>query len=162
MINILKIGKNLNQTQRLMIDSVKAFCQSELKPRVINDYKNEVVDKTIFKKFGDMGIFGPTINGYGCLGESYKTLSKIGFFLVPVAFLLAVIASNFFVLGSMIVFGGLALTRVLLISLLDYTGMAPVSALYLFSGSVMWFCMVGLAVGYLSDFVLRKVVPGTA
>ncbi len=77
MINILKIGKNLNQTQRLMIDSVKAFCQSELKPRVINDYKNEVVDKTIFKKLGDMGIFGPTINGYGCLGESYKTYGLI-------------------------------------------------------------------------------------
>jgi glutaryl-CoA dehydrogenase len=77
MINILKIGKNLNQTQRLMIDSVKAFCQSELKPRVIDDYKNEVVDKTIFKKFGDMGIFGPTINGYGCLGESYKTYGLI-------------------------------------------------------------------------------------
>tara|TARA_B100000902_G_C27302141_1_gene913441 strand:- start:529 stop:1674 length:1146 start_codon:yes stop_codon:yes gene_type:complete len=77
MINILKIGKNLSQTQRLMIDSVKAFCQSELKPRVINDYKNEVVDKTIFKKLGDMGIFGPTINGYGCLGESYKTYGLI-------------------------------------------------------------------------------------
>ena len=75
MINILKIGKNLNQTQNIMIESVKAFCQSELKPRVINDYKNEVVDKTIFKKFGDMGIFGPTINGYGCLGESYTPLN---------------------------------------------------------------------------------------
>ena len=96
------------------------------------------------------------------LGESYKTLSKFGFFLVPVALLFAAITMNFFVLGSMIVFGGLALTRVILISLLDYTGMAPVSALYLFSGSVMWFCMVGLAVGYLSNFVLRKVAPGNA
>ena len=26
---------------------------------------------------GEMGIFGPTINGYGCLGESYKTYGLI-------------------------------------------------------------------------------------
>ena len=77
MINILKVGQNLNQTQRLITDSVKSFCQYELKPRVINDYKNEVVDKTVFKKFGEMGIFGPTIHGYGCLGEPYKTYGLI-------------------------------------------------------------------------------------
>ena len=77
MINILKINGNLSETQRLIVQSVKSFCREELKPRVINDYKNEVVDKSIFKKFGDMGIFGPTIKGYGCLGESYKTYGLI-------------------------------------------------------------------------------------
>jgi glutaryl-CoA dehydrogenase len=35
------------------------------------------VDKKIFKKFGEMGIFAPTIKGYGCLGESYKTYGLI-------------------------------------------------------------------------------------
>ena len=77
MINILKINGNLSETQRLIVQSVKSFCREELKPRVISDYKNEVVDKSIFKKFGDMGIFGPTIKGYGCLGESYKTYGLI-------------------------------------------------------------------------------------
>ena len=77
MINILKINRNLTETQKLVIESVKSFCKSELKPRVIKDYKNEVVDKNIFKKFGEMGIFGPTIKGYGCLGESYKTYGLI-------------------------------------------------------------------------------------
>ena len=28
--------------------------------------------RNIFLKMGEMGIFGPTINGYGCLGESYN------------------------------------------------------------------------------------------
>ena len=32
MINILKINRNLNETQKLVIDSVKSFCKSELKP----------------------------------------------------------------------------------------------------------------------------------
>ena len=77
MINILKIKRNLTETQKLVIESVKSFCKSELKPRVIKDYKNEVVDKNIFKKFGEMGIFGPTIKGYGCLGETYKTYGLI-------------------------------------------------------------------------------------
>ena len=77
MINILNIGKNLSTTQNLIIESVKNFCRTELKPRVISDYRNEVIDRNIFKKFGEMGIFGPTINGYGCLGESYKTYGLI-------------------------------------------------------------------------------------
>lgn len=77
MINILKSIQNLSITQKLIIDSVKSFCNSELKNRVIKDYKNENTDKNIFKKFGEMGIFGPTINGYGCLGESYKTYGLI-------------------------------------------------------------------------------------
>lgn len=77
MINLLKINKNLSTTQKMIIDSVKAFANSELKPRVKTDYKNEVVDKTLFKKFGDMGILGPTIKGYNCLGESYLTYGLI-------------------------------------------------------------------------------------
>ena len=77
MINILKAGKNLNETQRLVVESVKSFCKSELRPRVISDYKNEIVDRNIFKKFGEMGILGPTLKGYGCLGESYKTYGLI-------------------------------------------------------------------------------------
>ena len=77
MINILKSDRGLNTTQKLIIDSVKSFCKSELKPRVINDYKQEVIDRNIFKKIGDMGIFGPTIKGYNCLGESYKTYGLI-------------------------------------------------------------------------------------
>ena len=77
MINILHIGKNLSTTQKLVIDSVKSFCNATLRPRVINDYRNEVVDRNIYRQMGEMGIFGPTINGYGCLGESYTTYGLI-------------------------------------------------------------------------------------
>ena len=77
MINLLKINNNLPTTQKLIIDSVKSFANQELKPRVINDYKNEIIDKNLFKKFGEMGILGPTINGFNCLGESYKTYGLI-------------------------------------------------------------------------------------
>lgn len=77
MTNLLKVYGKLSTTQNLLIHSVKAFCSDYLKPRVMNDYKNEIVDRDIFSRMGEMGIFGPTIKGYGCLGESYKTYGLI-------------------------------------------------------------------------------------
>lgn len=77
MTNLLKVYGKLTTTQNLLIHSVKAFCSDYLKPRVMNDYKNEIVDREIFSRMGEMGIFGPTISGYGCLGESYKTYGLI-------------------------------------------------------------------------------------
>lgn len=77
MSNLLKVYGGLSNTQKIILNSVQSFCNSELKPRVINDYKNEIEDRSIFKKMGEMGIFGPTIKGYGCLGESYKTYGLI-------------------------------------------------------------------------------------
>ena len=77
MVNLLKVYNKLSTTQNMVLDSVRAFCGDYLKPRVINDYKNEVVDREIFSRMGEMGIFGPTITGHGCLGESYKTYGLI-------------------------------------------------------------------------------------
>ena len=77
MFNLLKVTRNLTSEQKMIIDSTKKFAQDYLKPRVINDYKKEVVDKSIFKEFGNMGLLGPTINGYNCAGESYLTYGLI-------------------------------------------------------------------------------------
>ena len=75
--NFLKLEKVLSSEQKMIIDSTKAFANQYLKPRIINDYKNEVVDKSIFKEMGQMGILGPTIKGYNCLGSSYLTYGLI-------------------------------------------------------------------------------------
>ena len=75
--NFLKLEKILSSEQKMIIDSTKAFANQYLKPRIINDYKNEIVDKSIFKEMGQMGILGPTIKGYNCLGSSYLTYGLI-------------------------------------------------------------------------------------
>ena len=75
--NFLRLEKYLSTEQKLIIDSTRKFAKSYLQPRIINDYRNEVVDKSIFKEMGKMGILGPTINGYNCLGESYLTYGLI-------------------------------------------------------------------------------------
>ncbi len=61
----------------MIIESTKKFCKSYLEPRVISDYKNEIIDRKIFKEFGNMGILGPTIKGFSCLGENYLTYGLI-------------------------------------------------------------------------------------
>ena len=76
-INFIKLSDKLNTEQKLIIDSTRSFAESYLKPRVVDDYQNENTDKEIFKEFGKMGILGPTIKGYGCLGESYLTYGLI-------------------------------------------------------------------------------------
>lgn len=76
--NFLKLEKVLTSEQKMIIDSTKTFVNQYLKPRVINDYKNDVVDKGIFREMGRMGILGPTIKGYNCLGDSYLTYGLIG------------------------------------------------------------------------------------
>lgn len=77
MIHLIKFNKILSCEQKLIIDSTKKFCKDYLKPRVNNDYKNEIIDRNIFKEFGNMGILGPKIKGYSCLGESYLTYGLI-------------------------------------------------------------------------------------
>ena len=75
--NFLKLEKVLSSEQKMIIDSTKSFANQYLKPRILNDYKNEIVDKNIFKEMGQMGILGPTIKGYNCLGDSYLTYGLI-------------------------------------------------------------------------------------
>ena len=77
MFNLLKLTRNLTSEQKIIIDSTKKFCKDYLKPRVINDYKQEIIDKNIFKEFGKMGLLGPTIKGYDCAGETYLTYGLI-------------------------------------------------------------------------------------
>lgn len=77
MIHLIKFNNRLTNEQRLIVESTKRFCDYYLKPRVSNDYKNEMVDRQIFKEFGKMGLLGPKINGYSCLGESYLTYGLI-------------------------------------------------------------------------------------
>jgi glutaryl-CoA dehydrogenase len=76
-MNILRTSKLISSNQQLIIDSVKSFCKNELTPIVRKNYRNEYFNKEIYKEFGKAGLLGSTIQGYGCLGESYKTYGLI-------------------------------------------------------------------------------------
>lgn len=58
-------------------DEVNNFCQSKLMPRILEMNRNESFDKNLMKEFGDMGLLGSTIDGYGCSGVSYVAYGLI-------------------------------------------------------------------------------------
>ena len=76
-MHLFRLHAKQTSTQRSVVESVKKFCKQELVPRVREDYKTEIIDRSIMKKMGNMGILGPTINGYNCLGENYATYGLI-------------------------------------------------------------------------------------
>lgn len=77
MLSLLRFEKLISGHQKALIESTKHFCQDYLQPRVRIDYQNEVVDRQIFKEMGNMGLLGPKIKGYQCLGENYLTYGLI-------------------------------------------------------------------------------------
>ena len=46
------------------------YCQDRLMSRVTQEFRNETFDKSFFKDLGELGVLGPTIQGYGCAGTS--------------------------------------------------------------------------------------------
>ena len=75
-LNLLFNNLKLTQTQNLILDSVKKFSRLDLLKSANSDFKNKR-PREIYQKFGNMGILGPTISNYGCLGESYKMYGLI-------------------------------------------------------------------------------------
>lgn len=77
-MHLLQLYSKYSSTQRAILQSVKAFCQRELLPRVRTDYKHEQTDRKLFEDMGSLGILGPTLSSkHGCLGESYMTYGLI-------------------------------------------------------------------------------------
>lgn len=66
----LRLDLLLTDEEREIRDNVRKFCQEKLLPRVTKAYRAESRDKEIFREFGDLGVMGPTIKGYGCAGVS--------------------------------------------------------------------------------------------
>ncbi len=68
----------LTEDERMIRDSANAFAQSELQPRVIEAYRNEVSAPELFPLMGQAGLLGATIpEQYGGVGASYVAYGLI-------------------------------------------------------------------------------------
>jgi glutaryl-CoA dehydrogenase len=65
------LESQLTEEERLVRDTANAYAQEKLAPRVREAYQSEQTDPTIFREMGELGLMGPTIQGYGCSGVSY-------------------------------------------------------------------------------------------
>ena len=63
---------DLREDEKILKDSVRKFCDNFLYKKIEEAYNDELVDKDIFKKFGEMGLLGITIpESYGGIGANY-------------------------------------------------------------------------------------------
>ena len=67
----------LSDEERLIRDTAASFAAEKLAPIVRHGFDNETVDRTIFTQMGEIGLLGPTIEGYNCSGANYVSYGLI-------------------------------------------------------------------------------------
>ncbi len=73
----LRFEDQLSQDERMVRDLARDYCQERLMPRVLAANRREEFDREIFREMGDLGLLGPTIEGYGCAGVNHVTYGLI-------------------------------------------------------------------------------------
>ena len=69
--DVLNIRSQLSEEEIAIWDTAKQFCEEQLMPGILDANRHEKFDKNIMKKMGEMGLLGPTLEGYGCAGLGY-------------------------------------------------------------------------------------------
>ena len=68
----LLLDQQLTEEERMVRDSAAQYCQDKLMPRVLNSFRNEDTDASIFREMGELGLLGATIpTEYGGSGLNY-------------------------------------------------------------------------------------------
>jgi glutaryl-CoA dehydrogenase len=72
------LDDQLEDDERLIRDTARAYATEKLAPRVIDAFAHEVTDPAIFREMGELGLLGPTIpEAYGGVGASYVAYGLI-------------------------------------------------------------------------------------
>lgn len=71
------LDSQLSEEERMVRDTARDYAQEKLMPRVIEAFREEKTDRNIFREMGELGLLGPTIDGYGCAGVNYTTYGLI-------------------------------------------------------------------------------------
>ena len=71
------IAQELSEEERMVMQTARDYAQAKLAPRVREAYRSESADPAIFREMGELGLLGPTIEGYGCPGVNYVSYGLI-------------------------------------------------------------------------------------
>jgi len=66
----LQIDSIVTEDELMMRDAFRQYCQDKLQTRVTMSARHETFDRNIMNEMGELGVLGPTIEGYGCAGVS--------------------------------------------------------------------------------------------
>jgi glutaryl-CoA dehydrogenase len=68
----LLLDQQLTEDERMVREAAADYCQSKLAPRVLEAFRHEKTDPSIFREMGELGLMGPTIPAeYGGPGLNY-------------------------------------------------------------------------------------------
>ena len=74
----LQFDQQLSDDERAVRDAAAAYCQERLMPRVLDMFRHEKTDVSIFREMGELGLLGPTIpTEYGGAGLSYVSYGLV-------------------------------------------------------------------------------------
>ena len=74
----LLLDQQLTEDERMVRDAAQAYAQDKLAPRVLEAFRHESTDPTIFREMGEIGLLGPTIpEQYGGPGLNYVSYGLI-------------------------------------------------------------------------------------
>ena len=59
--DVLLLREQLADEERMIWDTAHQFAQNQLKPRILNAFRNEFTDPAIFKEMGQLGLLGATL-----------------------------------------------------------------------------------------------------
>jgi glutaryl-CoA dehydrogenase len=67
----LHLDEQLTPEERLVRSTARDYAQEQLMPRILLANRHERFDREIMNEMGELGLLGPTIQGYGCAGTTY-------------------------------------------------------------------------------------------
>jgi glutaryl-CoA dehydrogenase len=73
-----RLVEQLTDEERMVLDTAHSYAQDRLSPRVLEAFRHEKTDPTIFREMGELGLLGPTIAPeYGGAGLGYVAYGLI-------------------------------------------------------------------------------------
>jgi glutaryl-CoA dehydrogenase len=67
-MDFMLIDDQLAEDERLVRDTVRGFVDENVLPVITEHYENGTFPMDLIKPLGELGVFGPTLEGYGCAG----------------------------------------------------------------------------------------------
>jgi glutaryl-CoA dehydrogenase len=72
------LDDQLNEDERLIRDTARAYAQEKLAPRIVDAYLNERTDRAIFSEMGQLGLLGVTVaEEFGGAGAGYVSYGLV-------------------------------------------------------------------------------------
>ena len=68
MLDYLDLGSDLTEEERMIRDTAREFLEEEVCPDIAEHYIEGTFPKEIIPEMGELGFYGPNLEGYGMLG----------------------------------------------------------------------------------------------